>query len=61
MCRRRDGILHSMTGVGVKLEMSQNVYSTRKVTTQVMTIGQICENVDPNMTTGILAEKCDGR
>ena len=49
------------SGVGVKWTMSENVYSTRKVATQVMTIARICETVDGNTTTGILAEKCDGR
>jgi len=48
-------------GFGVKWKMSENVYSTRKVTTQVMTIARTCETVDADMVTGISGRKCDGR
>ena len=40
-------------GVGVKCEMPENVYSTRRVATQLMTIARACETVDANTVTGI--------
>jgi len=48
-------------GVGVKWEMSEKVYSTRNVATQVITIARTCETVNAKMITGISDQKCDGR